>query len=76
MIQVIVNRTNKMTASEKYTQEHIILMNMLKDLKKELKIHKSNFKKYGSTNYGYVGDLQKYQNEIGDILADFWWKEK
>ncbi len=51
-------------------------MNMIKNLKKELKIHKSNFKKDGSTNYGYVGDLQKYQNEINDILADFWWKQK
>ncbi|MBI1933618.1 MAG: hypothetical protein HYS24_13895 [Ignavibacteriales bacterium] len=57
-----------MTASEKYTKDHNQLKKMLKEFEKQLELHSKKFKQTGSTDWGFVGDLDRYQNQIGDVL--------
>ena len=59
------------TAKEQYHAETANIRRQIKELETKLLEHHRKFHEGGEVHYGYVGDLTKISNELGDIVEGF-----
>jgi hypothetical protein len=56
------------TALDRYEEKRLAIDMKLRAIRSMLISHKGRFEEDGSTNWGYVGDVGKVDDDLGEIM--------